>query len=86
MNGDAVLLASGGVYTGPVQDGVPQGVGHVSWPQRPRSAASYSGTLKRGVRTGQGELVTTNAIHFVGSFKDNMRHGDGVQSLNGALF
>lgn len=83
MNGQGVLLASGGVYTGPLQHGMPEGVGHVEWPQRPRSAASYSGSLQRGVRSGRGELVTTEDIRFVGDFKDNMRHGDGIHTLNG---
>ncbi|EGD72930.1 hypothetical protein PTSG_04661 [Salpingoeca rosetta] len=85
MNGEGVLLASGGVYHGTIQDGRPEGIGRVEWPQRPRSAASYHGELQRGVRSGRGQLVTTEDITFTGAFKDNMRHGDGVHTLNGRV-
>eukprot|EP00055_Hartaetosiga_balthica_P014168 m.76367 g.76367 ORF g.76367 m.76367 type:complete len:1027 (+) comp8513_c0_seq1:118-3198(+) len=81
MDGSGVVTTSGGVYDGSLVDGVPEGFGVIKWPQRPRSAASYRGEMKHGVRTGKGGLDTLPGTHYEGSFEKNMRHGYGVQSI-----
>eukprot|EP00056_Hartaetosiga_gracilis_P003596 m.65103 g.65103 ORF g.65103 m.65103 type:complete len:1035 (-) comp11514_c0_seq1:1728-4832(-) len=82
MDGSGVVTTGGGIYDGPVVDGVPEGYGILKWPQRPRSAAVYKGAMKHGVREGRGEFETTKGNKFSGVFEKNMRHGEGVQSYN----
>jgi hypothetical protein len=47
----------------------------------PGAKMEYYGNLKDDKFDGKGELLTNTGIWYVGEFKNNLRHGKGVQYL-----
>lgn len=73
---DAVL-ADGGRYYGPLQDGLLHGEGELRW----RNGARYAGGFAHGLFDGTGELHAADGSVYRGEFRDGLRDGQGRLEL-----
>jgi hypothetical protein len=64
---------SGAVYTGPVRDGKPDGVGNWLRPD----GSSYEGEFKNGLPSGHGTLKSERGVVYEGEFAAGYAHGRG---------
>mgnify|MGYP005830754605 CR=1 FL=1 len=67
---------AGGVYTGEVSKGVPNGQGTQTFPD----LGQYVGQFKDGLPHGHGTLTTDSGNTYVGEFKDGELHGQGTMN------
>ena len=66
------------VYKGEVENGVPNGVGIITYTDR----SKYVGEFKNGKYHGQGTLTSPNGNKYEGSWKDGEYHGQGILSFS----
>ncbi len=77
---------NGGTYSGPLENGVPQGLG--IWDDH--NGKTYTGDFINGKMTGYGTMVFPGGEEYTGFFKDGLGHGQGSmtrpdgRSVNGA--
>lgn len=62
----SVPLPDGGIYTGPLQDGLMQGQGEIRWPDGSR----YQGELVAGVFHGRGLMEYADGSRYEGQWRD----------------
>ena len=81
--GEGTFAWGDGAYTGAFLKGARQGRGVYKWPNGDRFSGEWSG----GERTGYGKLVTsrqsgnaTVVTTYFGEWKNNKKHGEGMQS------
>jgi hypothetical protein len=60
------------VYKGDVENGVPNGLGFIIYPD----GSKYVGEWKNGERNGQGTITYSNMKKFVGEFKGFLWNGN----------
>jgi len=76
-----VLYIDGGVYTGEVIDGIPNGYGKQTW----KSGDMYQGAFKNNEFHGWGTYTWHDGERYEGEWKHSKRHGRGVMLyLNGS--
>eukprot|EP00927_Polykrikos_kofoidii_P019244 TRINITY_DN18978_c0_g5_i1.p1 TRINITY_DN18978_c0_g5~~TRINITY_DN18978_c0_g5_i1.p1 ORF type:complete len:2448 (-),score=375.80 TRINITY_DN18978_c0_g5_i1:62-7321(-) len=92
-----VSYADGTNYEGLFFDGVPHGKGKTTQydldaqgnPKTNVVLATYQGQFENGARNGEGEYKRSwegEKLEYKGEWKDNLRHGQGVQTVPKALW
>jgi len=87
-NGDITVpvtlrLANGSVYTGSVENGIPQGHGTETM----ANGDYYEGGYRSGQRHGEGVFKKRGEYEYVGMFRFGQFHGKGTKSFtNGNVF
>lgn len=66
-------LPDGGVYYGPLADGLLHGEGRMEW----ANGAHYEGGFHEGVFSGTGRYVLPGGDVYQGEFRQGMMHGEG---------
>ncbi|KAL7549936.1 hypothetical protein ACHAWF_013191, partial [Thalassiosira exigua] len=69
---ERTMLPNGGVYTGPLKENTPHGLGKLVI-----KGSTYTGDFVDGKFTGSGELRKANGEWYKGKFLDRMKHGIG---------
>jgi len=64
-------------YQGEVENGVPNGLGYLIYPD----GGKYVGSWKDGNRNGQGTETFPDGSKYVGSWKDGNRNGQGTETF-----
>jgi hypothetical protein len=72
-----VQLVDGGLYYGPLEQGVIQGTGEIRWPNN----TQYEGEFERGQMHGQG-LLLLECGYYDGQFRYGQFHGLGKYSCD----
>lgn len=63
-----------GSYTGEIQNGIPHGVGTITWPD----GTTYTGEWREGKMEGGGEITWPSGATYEGDWHQGMMHGTGT--------
>lgn len=74
-----------GVYTGELENGLPEGTGVFVSRNEDGVAWTYEGRFEKGEFQGQGRLAWEDGDVMEGTFADSRLNGQGVYTRNGAL-
>ena len=78
-----IRLANGSVYTGSLENGIPQGQGSETMP----NGDYYEGGYRSGQRHGEGVFKKRSDYEYVGMFRFGQFHGKGAKNFaNGNVF
>ena len=81
-----ITFANRDEYAGDWKNGKPNGVGTFTFRRAPYSGDKYSGAFKDGNQNGQGTYTWADGRRFVGTFRNNKRHGPGKEfRINGSI-
>ena len=77
----------GGIYTGEVSKGVPDGQGTTTFVSGQFKGDMHVGEYKDGLANGQGAYTFADGRKYVGETKDDKRHGQGtITTLDGEKY
>ena len=65
-------------YEGDVENGVPNGLGFLIFPD----GVKYVGSWKKGLRDGKGTTTISDVMKYVGEYKDGKRNDQGTQTFS----
>jgi len=66
------------VYKGDVKNGVPHGIGDLTYPD----GEKYVGEFKDGIQNGQGTDIFPDGSKYVGEWKNGKHHGQGTYTFH----
>lgn len=82
MTSQTIELENGKHYTGPLKDGLPNGVGTLTYPEN-NHLQSYKGNFENGAFEGQGVMLWRNLQKYEGEFHNNEIEGFGTMTMGG---
>lgn len=77
-NGDqATLNLERGTYVGQVRNGVPHGLGTLTYSDSVRTRSNYTGSWVNGMKNGRGTMVWRSGDRYSGDWLNDLPHGQG---------